>query len=84
MGDHEIGNAAPFDLAAFGEGQIAYMRQMSSDEMRARFPSAKAIQPGINLWALFGADGTPLAVSDDRSSIIASASQNELHTVSLH
>ncbi|MCE7029308.1 DUF1150 family protein [Jiella avicenniae] len=84
MTDHVSGNPASFDLAAFGEGQIAYMRQMSSDEMRARFPAAKSIQPGLKLWALFGADGTPLAVSDDRSSILASASQNELQTVSLH
>ncbi|TFF21908.1 DUF1150 domain-containing protein [Jiella endophytica] len=84
MGDHVAENSATFDLASLGEGQIAYMRQMSSDEMRARFPAAKSIQPGLKLWALFGADGTPLAVSDDRSSILASASQNELDTVSLH
>ena len=84
MNDHVTNDAAPFDLASFGEGQIAYMRQMSSDEMRERFPSAKAIQPGLKLWALFGADGTPLAVSDDRSSILASASNSELFTVSLH
>ncbi|ORE96864.1 DUF1150 domain-containing protein [Aurantimonas sp. 22II-16-19i] len=84
MNDPVTTHTAPFDLASLGEGQIAYMRQMSSDEMRARFPAAKSIQPGLKLWALFGADGTPLAVSDDRSSILASATQNELLTVSLH
>lgn len=72
------------DLAAIGEGHVAYLRRMSSDEIRARFPAAKAIQPGLNLWALFSADGTPLAVSDDRGSILASASENSLTTVSLH
>ncbi|MBP0615558.1 DUF1150 family protein [Jiella mangrovi] len=84
MGDHATSETVAFDLASLGEGQLAYMRQMSSDEMRARFPAAKSIQPGLKLWALFGADGTPLAVSDDRSSIVASASQNELLTVSVH
>ncbi|WP_235919207.1 BQ00720 family protein [Aureimonas psammosilenae] len=72
------------DLAAIGEGHLAYLRRMSSDDIRARFPSAQSIQPGLNLWALFAADGTPLAVSDDRGSIIASANENQLMTVSLH
>jgi len=71
-------------LASIGEGHIAYLRRMSSDEMRQRFPAAKQIQPGLDLWALFGADGTPLAVSDDRGSIIESATQNSLQTVSIH
>ncbi|WP_102959566.1 DUF1150 family protein [Mangrovicella endophytica] len=72
------------DLASLGEGHLAYLRRMSSDDIRARFPSAQSIKPGLNLWALFGADGTPLAVSDDRGSILASASENELLTVSIH
>ena len=75
---------AESDLAAIGEGHVAYLRRMSSDDIRAKFPAAKEIQPGLDLWALFAADGTPLAVSDDRGSILASASQNELTTVSLH
>lgn len=72
------------DLASIGEGNIAYLRKMSSDDMRARFPAAQSIKPGLSLWALFSADGTPLAVSDDRGSILASASENELETVSTH
>ncbi|MBO0661679.1 DUF1150 domain-containing protein [Jiella sp. MQZ9-1] len=84
MRNHVTTTADSFDLASLGEGHIAYLRQMTSDEMRARFPSVKSIEPGLKLWALFSADGTPLAVSDDRSSILVSATQNELDTVSLH
>ncbi|RFC62818.1 DUF1150 domain-containing protein [Fulvimarina endophytica] len=72
------------DLANLGEGHIAYMRRMSSDEIIQRFPVGDQIQPGLDIWALFGADGTPLAVSDDPGSILQSASQNSLETVSLH
>ncbi|WP_244639645.1 DUF1150 family protein [Aureimonas endophytica] len=72
------------ELAAIGDGHLAYLRRMSSDDIRARFPAAQSIQPGLHLWALFGADGTPLAVSDDRGSILASASENQLLTVSIH
>ncbi|KQQ78908.1 MULTISPECIES: DUF1150 domain-containing protein [Aureimonas] len=74
----------PSDLASIGEGHLAYLRRMSSDDIRARFPSAQSIRPGLKLWALFSADGTPLAVSDDRGSILASATENELLTVSIH
>ena len=77
-------NITETDLAAIGEGHLAYLRRMSSDEMRRRFPAAQSIQPGLKLWALFSADGTPLAVSDDRGSILASATENSLLTVSLH
>lgn len=84
MTDAPIAPITETDLAAIGEGHVAYLRRMSSDDIRARFPSAQSIRPGLSLWALFSADGTPLAVSDDRGSILASASENELMTVSLH
>ena len=43
------------ELAALGEGHLAYLRRMSSDDIRAKFPSAQSIRPGLNLWALFSA-----------------------------
>ncbi|MEX6508340.1 DUF1150 family protein [Jiella sp. M17.18] len=84
MSESIVNTITESDLAAIGEGHLAYLRRMTSDEIRARFPAAQAIQPGLNLWALFSADGTPLAVSDDRGSILESASENELQTVSIH
>lgn len=84
MTDLRTGPYTDSELASLGEGHVAYLRRMSSDDIRAKFPSAQSIRPGLSLWALFAADGTPLAVSDDRGSILASASENELTTVSLH
>ena len=40
------------DLAALGEGQVAYVRPMQSDEVRALFPQAPEMQPGLRLFAL--------------------------------
>ena len=77
-------NISTNELASIGEGHVAYLRRMSSDDIRAKFPSAQSSQPGLDLWALFSADGTPLAVSDDRGSILASATENQLLTVSTH
>ncbi|HSM43211.1 MAG TPA: DUF1150 family protein, partial [Afifellaceae bacterium] len=42
------------------------------------------LQPGMKLWALLNADGTPILVADSRSAAIAKAHENELETVSVH
>ncbi|MGN6550718.1 MAG: DUF1150 family protein [Pararhizobium sp.] len=72
------------ELAHLGEGQVAYIRKMRSEEISERFPGAPELDPGLDLWALFGADGTPILVSDDRTSAFFKAQENDLRTVSLH
>ncbi|PWW00072.1 hypothetical protein DFR52_103274 [Hoeflea marina] len=72
------------DLALLGSGKIGYIRKMSSEDVTARFPEAPALDPGLELWALFGADGTPILLTDNRSSTFYRAAEDELKTVSLH
>jgi hypothetical protein len=42
------------------------------------------MQPGLELFALHAADGTPIMVTDTREAAIANAWSNELETVSVH
>ncbi|TDH38078.1 DUF1150 family protein [Pseudohoeflea suaedae] len=72
------------ELAALGEGEVGYIREMTSDEVNKRFPSAPQLDPGMQLWALFGADGTPILLTDDKSSTFYRAAEDELKTVSIH
>jgi hypothetical protein len=72
------------ELANLGEGQVGYIRKMRSEEITRRFPSAPELDPGLDLWALFSADGTPILVSDDRSSAFFKAQENDLRTVTVH
>ncbi len=72
------------ELAHVGEGALAYLRQIESDELTARFPGMPEIQSGLKLWALFGADGQPILLSDERDTALAGAFQNDLIPVSLH
>jgi hypothetical protein len=74
----------PEEFAGLGGGVIAYVKPMTSDALKAAFPNAPALQPGIDLWALCAADGTPLMVADSREALIQNASENDLQTVSLH
>ncbi len=72
------------ELAHLGEGQVGYVRRMTSDELIERFPGAADLQAGLNLWALFAADGTPIMLSDDASTPYVTAAENQLNTVSVH
>ncbi len=74
----------PAELAALGEGQVAYVRPIRSDEVNALFPQAPAMAPGLNLFALLSASGAPILLTDSRDAAVANAWANDLQTVSLH
>ena len=71
-------------LARLGEGLIAYVKPIRSEELGAMFPEIPEVQPGLQLFALLGANGKPLIVTDSRDAALANAMQHELHMVSLH
>ena len=45
------------DLARLGDGVLAYIRTMSSEEAKERFPSVNNLPGGLTLYALHAADG---------------------------
>ncbi|BCJ92136.1 hypothetical protein IZ6_28710 [Terrihabitans soli] len=87
---HKVENAAAErfitaeQLAGLGGGKIAYVKTMQSDEINRLFPEAPDLAPGVELFALLGADGTPILLTDSKEAAIANAWENELETVSLH
>lgn len=72
------------ELAGIGAGHIAYVRAMTSDEVLERFPGATDLAPGLDLWALFAADGTPLALADDANAVLHDAYDRNLTPVSIN
>ncbi len=72
------------DLARLGAGKIAYVRTIRSEDVRHLVPQAPAMPPGINLFALLGADGQPIIITDSRADIAQNAWDNDLTTVSVH
>jgi len=71
------------ELASLGDGELAYIREMSTEEARSFFPQLK-IPEGIEIFAVHGADGTPLALTDTRFAAIASVKEQNLELVSVH
>ena len=54
-----------YELAHLGEGALAYLRQIDSDDLMSRFPGVVELASGLKLWALFAADGRPILVADE-------------------
>jgi hypothetical protein len=75
---------SPDELAKLGQGRVAYMRQISGREIAEAFPGTVELDPNATVWALFGADGTPLAIADDAGGALSTAFQNDLMPVTVH
>ncbi|WP_349370179.1 DUF1150 domain-containing protein [Salinarimonas sp.] len=77
-------NPASEALAAMGEGEVAYVRAMSSDEVKKLFPQAPELQPGLELYALLSASGAPILLTASREAAVMNAKANDLDAVSVH
>jgi hypothetical protein len=75
---------SPEALAQLGDGRIAYVKTIRSEDVPALFPQAPEIAPGLKLFALHAADGTPIMLTDSREAAVANAWSQELETVSVH
>jgi hypothetical protein len=78
------GNVTPEALAALGGGRIAYIKPIRSEDVPSLFPQVPQIAPGVQLFALHAADGTPMMLTDSREAAVANAWSQELETVSVH
>ena len=74
----------PEALAHLGEGQIAYVKAIRSEDVANLFPQAPDLAPGLKLFALHAADGTPIMLTDSREAAVANAWSHELQAVSVH
>ena len=75
---------AAADLAALGEGHLAYVKPMSSDEVKRLFPQAPDLAPGLDLFALLSASGAPILLTQSRDAAVANAWAHDLTAVSVH
>jgi len=73
-------------LAHLGDGRIAYVKSIRSEDVRSLFPQVDMpeLAPGQMLFALHAADGTPIMLTDTREAAVANAWSQELETVSVH
>ena len=75
---------SPEALALLGGGRIAYVKAIRSEDVAKMFPQAPQIAPGLQLFSLHAADGTPIMLTDSREAAVANAWSQELEAVSVH
>ena len=74
----------PAEFASLGEGQVAYVKAMQSEDVQRLFPQAPAMAPGLQLFALLSASGEPILLADSRDAAVANAWAHDLQTVAVH
>ncbi|AXS42384.1 DUF1150 domain-containing protein [Breoghania sp. L-A4] len=80
----EVNRVDAETFAHLGDGDIAYIREVRSEDVKNMFPNAPQMIGGMKLWALLSADGSPIMLADSRDAVIANAMEAELTTVSVH
>jgi hypothetical protein len=73
----------PQAFAMFGNGHIGYVRPIRSENAVRFFPGL-TLAPGLELFTLHAADGTPLMVAANRPAAVASAREYLIEPVSVH
>lgn len=63
----------PNAYAARRASAIGYVRQMRSEEAEILHPQAPSLVPGLTVFVLHAADGTPLAITDNFAEATPSA-----------
>ncbi len=72
------------ELARLGDGEVAYIKVLSSAEAKAMFPTVKGLPKNTSLFSLHGADGTPIALTDTIQAAVGHAMEDELAIASLN
>ncbi len=73
------------DLAALGANSIVYVKPVKSEEVKSSaLEGIKDLPDGVQLYMVHAADGTPMAVLDDREMAFIGARQYGMEPVSVH
>jgi hypothetical protein len=75
---------SPMAFAAFGANAVGYVRQMTTEEVGQIYPYVPQLVPGLTVFVLHAADGTPLNITDSVDGIARAAESHAIETVSVH
>ena len=72
------------EFASLGDGEVAYIKVLTTKQARAMFPAIEGLPRNTSLFSLHGADGTPIALTDSIQAALGHAMDDELAIASLH
>jgi len=77
-------NMSAVEFANLGDGEVAYIKTLTSAQAHELFPAIDDLPEGINLYAVHGADGTPIALTDSMQSALGHVIGDELKIANVH
>ena len=77
-------NISDIDFAHLGDGALAYIREIESEEASRLLGKETVLAPNSRLFCLYHANGTPVSISGTREAAIGSAFEHELMPMSVH
>lgn len=72
------------DFALLGGGEVGYVREIDTRRAVELVGPLPYLPDNARLFALYGADGTPVAVTGSLEAALANAFENDLETVSVN
>ncbi|MFD0916240.1 DUF1150 family protein [Pseudahrensia aquimaris] len=72
------------EFSSFGKSTLAYIRRVNTDDLPIEVTLEENLPADTNMWALFGADGKPLALADEMSMILQDAEDHDLVAMQRH
>ncbi len=73
------------DLAVLGNGALGYIREIEPGHAAKLLgPQINSVPGGIQLYCLYGADGTPMSISASFEAAFAAAREHEITPVTVH
>ncbi|WP_342644033.1 DUF1150 family protein [Rhodoligotrophos ferricapiens] len=87
MNKQDVALKAPMSAAEFallGEGKIGYVREIDGVRAAELIGPIPYLPADARLFALYAADGTPMAIAGSREAALANAFEHDLQTVSVN
>jgi hypothetical protein len=75
---------SPRAFAEYGCNVVGYVRQMRSEEAIVLYPQAPRLVPGLTVFVLHAADGTPLCITESFEEASRDAESSQLQPVRVH
>jgi len=75
---------SPQAFAEYGCNAVGYVRQMRSEDVELLYPQAPLLVPGVTVFILHAADGTPLCITDSFEEATRDAQGSSLEPVRVH
>ncbi len=82
--EREFKAVSTVELANMGAGKVGYVRRLLGREIEEAFPGAVEIDADAVVWALFGADGSPIVLAHEANDALSAAFHNELTPQAVH